>query len=98
MASQRSLLSVSGPAVYKQRAIQEAEQQQKVIDEKLKRSGDPPSKYQFRELIGKGAYGRVYKRYAIGRSFLHIVPSLHYITGCPVKSSRYPEPLQDRSY
>ena len=61
----RSLLSVSstGPAIYKQRAIREAEQQQKVINEKLRKLGLGPTGYQFRELIGKGSYGRVYKRY-----------------------------------
>ena len=63
MAQQHgTMLSTTGPAVYKQRAIQEAELQQRVIDEKLKRLDLPDTGYEFRELIGKGAYGRVYKR------------------------------------
>ena len=51
-----------GPAAFKKRAIQEAEQQQRVITEKLRKLGLDPPAYQFRELIGKGTYGRVYKR------------------------------------
>jgi protein-serine/threonine kinase len=44
------------------RAIEEAKQMQELVAERAKRAGDketPP--YDFIELIGKGAYGRVYK-------------------------------------
>ena len=51
-----------GPAIYKQQAIKDAELQQKITEEKLVRSGRPPTGYRLTELIGKGAYGRVYKR------------------------------------
>lgn len=49
------------PVVFKRRAVEEAENQQKVIEEKLRKLGMPTSDYEFKELIGKGAYGRVYK-------------------------------------
>ena len=57
-------LSASAPSIYKRQAIKDAELQQKLTDDKLSKSGTPPTGYQFKELIGKGAYGRVYKRYA----------------------------------
>ena len=56
-----SMTSGAGPAVFKQRAVREAESQQEIVYEKLRRLGLPLPEYQFRELIGKGAYGRVYK-------------------------------------
>jgi protein-serine/threonine kinase len=46
----------------KYRAMQEAKQMEELVAERAKRNGDkelPP--YEFFELIGKGAYGRVYK-------------------------------------
>ncbi|KAH8725340.1 hypothetical protein GQ44DRAFT_739784 [Phaeosphaeriaceae sp. PMI808] len=52
----------------KTRAMQEAKQMEELVAERAKRSGDkdiPP--YEFYELIGKGAYGRVYK----GKSRIH---------------------------
>jgi hypothetical protein len=58
----KSMQSAPGPAVYKQRAIQEAEAQQKVVSDKIKKLGMEESDYEFRELIGKGSFGRVYKR------------------------------------
>ena len=61
MAS-RSLLSAYGPAIFKQQAIKDAELQQKITEEKLAKAGRPPTGYRLTELIGKGAYGRVYKR------------------------------------
>jgi serine/threonine protein kinase len=51
----------SGPVVFKRRAVEEAEGQQKIIEEKLRKLGLPTTGYEFKELIGKGAYGRVYK-------------------------------------
>jgi hypothetical protein len=41
-----------------------AKQQEKAIHEKLLRNNHPIPKYEFLELIGKGAYGRVFKWYA----------------------------------
>ncbi|KAH7076360.1 hypothetical protein BKA63DRAFT_602175 [Paraphoma chrysanthemicola] len=46
----------------KYRAMQEAKQMEELVAERAKRSGDKePPPYEFHELIGKGAYGRVYK-------------------------------------
>ena len=53
--------AAAGIAVNKQKAIQEAENQERAIHEKLKRNGHSIPKYKFLELIGKGAYGRVFK-------------------------------------
>ena len=52
----------NGPA-YKQKsaAVQEAKTQEGAIHAKLKRIGHDIPKYTFLELIGKGAYGRVFK-------------------------------------
>lgn len=38
-----------------------AKEQEKAIHEKLIRNNHPIPKYDFLELIGKGAYGRVFK-------------------------------------
>lgn len=44
------------------RAVQEAKQMEELVAERAKRAGDKePPPYEFYELIGKGAYGRVYK-------------------------------------
>ena len=43
------------------RAIQQAKEMEKILAERAKRSGDEPPPYDFIELIGKGAYGRVFK-------------------------------------
>ncbi|KAJ4287974.1 hypothetical protein N0V90_011989 [Kalmusia sp. IMI 367209] len=45
----------------KGRAIQQAKEMQDLVAERAKRSGDEPPPYDFYELIGKGAYGRVFK-------------------------------------
>ncbi|KAF2026020.1 hypothetical protein EK21DRAFT_75024 [Setomelanomma holmii] len=46
----------------KYRAMEEAKQMEELVAERAKRSGDKePPPYEFLELIGKGAYGRVYK-------------------------------------
>ena len=42
-------------------AIKIAKEQEKAIHEKLRRNGHDIPKYEFQELIGKGAYGRVFK-------------------------------------
>ncbi len=47
----------------KAEAVRIAKQQEVAVHEKLKRSGLEVPKYEFLELIGKGAYGRVFKRY-----------------------------------
>ena len=55
-------LSVQPPAVgTKGRAIQQAKEMQDIVAERARRSGDDPPPYDFHELIGKGAYGRVFK-------------------------------------
>ncbi|KAH5497820.1 hypothetical protein HBI31_092290 [Parastagonospora nodorum] len=52
----------------KLRAVAEAKQMEELVAERAKRAGDKePPPYEFFELIGKGAYGRVYK----GRSRVH---------------------------
>lgn len=45
----------------KGRAIQQAKEMETLVAERAKRSGDEPPPYDFYELIGKGAYGRVFK-------------------------------------
>jgi hypothetical protein len=45
----------------KGRAIQQAKDMEVLAAERAKRSGEEPPPYDFFELIGKGAYGRVYK-------------------------------------
>lgn len=45
----------------KVRAIQQAKEMEKLVAERAKRTGDDPPPYDFFELIGKGAYGRVFK-------------------------------------
>jgi hypothetical protein len=45
----------------KMRAIEQAREMQTLVAERAKRSGDEPPPYEFSELIGKGAYGRVFK-------------------------------------
>ncbi len=47
----------------KGRAIQQAKEMEVLVAERAKRSGDEPPPYDFYELIGKGAYGRVFKGY-----------------------------------
>lgn len=55
-------LSVQPPVVgTKGRAIQQAKEMQDIVAERARRSGDDPPPYDFQELIGKGAYGRVFK-------------------------------------
>ncbi|PSN69720.1 kinase-like protein [Corynespora cassiicola Philippines] len=45
----------------KSKAIQQAKEMETLVAERAKRSGDEPPPYDFFELIGKGAYGRVFK-------------------------------------
>lgn len=47
----------------KGRAIQQAKEMEQLVAERAKRSGEEPPQYDFIELIGKGAYGRVFKGY-----------------------------------
>jgi serine/threonine protein kinase len=42
-------------------AVRLAEEQQRAVTEKCKRSNQPAPNYAFDELIGKGSFGRVYK-------------------------------------
>ncbi|KAF2847809.1 hypothetical protein T440DRAFT_402610 [Plenodomus tracheiphilus IPT5] len=45
----------------KGRAIQQAKEMEALVAERAKRGGEEPPPYDFYELIGKGAYGRVFK-------------------------------------
>lgn len=45
----------------KMRAIQQAKEMEALVAERAKRGGDEAPPYDFIELIGKGAYGRVFK-------------------------------------
>lgn len=45
----------------KGRAILQAQEMETLVAERARRSGDEPPPYDFYELIGKGAYGRVFK-------------------------------------
>ena len=45
----------------KGRAMQQAKEMELLVAERAKRGGEEPPPYDFYELIGKGAYGRVYK-------------------------------------
>lgn len=49
----------------KARAIQQAKDMESLVAERAKRSGDEPPQYDFHELIGKGAYGRVFKGWVV---------------------------------
>ena len=53
----------TGDNLSKQKAqtIRIAKEQEKAIHEKLARNNHPIPEYEFLELIGKGAYGRVFK-------------------------------------
>ena len=55
--------SATSDTVSKQKAATRriAKEQEKAIHEKLLRNNHPIPKYEFLELIGKGAYGRVFK-------------------------------------
>jgi hypothetical protein len=44
------------------RQAQDAKKMQKVVEERLTKKGLDVPQYEFLELIGKGAYGRVYRR------------------------------------
>jgi protein-serine/threonine kinase len=46
----------------KARQIQDAKNMQSVVAERLTKKGLNVPPYEFLELIGKGSYGRVYKR------------------------------------
>ncbi|KZM22183.1 ATP binding [Ascochyta rabiei] len=56
-----SLLPPAMTTGTKARAIQQAKEMEALVAERAKRSGDEPPQYDFYELIGKGAYGRVFK-------------------------------------
>lgn len=53
--------TASGP---KLRQINDAQEMQQRVAERATHDGVGPPPYEFLELIGKGTYGRVYKRYA----------------------------------
>ncbi|KAL5113343.1 hypothetical protein ACEQ8H_008789 [Pleosporales sp. CAS-2024a] len=58
----------AGAGGTKMRAVAEAKRMEELVAERAKRAGDrEPPPYEFFELIGKGAYGRVYK----GKSRIH---------------------------
>lgn len=56
-----NLLDPSAPPPGKARQIQEAKACQKTVQERAARRGATAPAYEFLELTGKGAYGRVYK-------------------------------------
>lgn len=58
-----SAMDSSRKTKQKAEAVKIAKQQETAVHEKLKRNGLEIPKYEFLELIGKGAYGRVFKRY-----------------------------------
>jgi len=60
-----SAMDSSRKTKQKAEAVKIAKQQETAVHEKLKRSGLEIPKYEFLELIGKGAYGRVFKRYVL---------------------------------
>ena len=64
MASRpESMMVPGGPREFKRRAVLEASQAQETIDRWFATNDSPfKGKYEFKELIGKGSYGRVYKR------------------------------------
>jgi protein-serine/threonine kinase len=49
----------------KGRAMQQAKDMELLVAERAKRGGEEPPPYDFYELIGKGAYGRVYKGWVL---------------------------------
>jgi hypothetical protein len=46
----------------RERQIQDAKNMQQIVADRLTKKDLTPPPYEFLELIGKGAYGRVYKR------------------------------------
>jgi hypothetical protein len=65
MTSVRASLQPPSNVGTKGRAIQQAKEMEQLVAGRAKRSGDEPPPYDFFELIGKGAYGRVFKGYVI---------------------------------
>lgn len=49
----------------RERQIQDAKNMQRIVEDRLTKKALTPPAYEFLELIGKGAYGRVYKRYVV---------------------------------
>lgn len=45
--------------------VREAKEMAKAVEDRAKRLNIPVPPYEFLELIGKGSYGRVFKRYAL---------------------------------
>jgi len=65
MESIRASLQPPANVGTKARAIQQAQEMELLVSERAKRAGEEPPPYDFLELIGKGAYGRVFKGYAL---------------------------------
>lgn len=57
-------LEVPSVAVTRSKQVDDAKTMEKVVMEKVSRIGGAVPPYEFVELIGKGAFGRVYKWYA----------------------------------
>ena len=66
-----SMLLPGGPDRRKQ--IQDAKDMYQIITRNAERTGSAPPPYQFLELIGKGAFGRVYKWYELSLTVFTIL-------------------------
>jgi outer membrane protein TolC len=53
--------SAAAMTAHRREAVRLAEEQQKAVAERCKRSNQQLPDYSFEELIGKGSFGRVYK-------------------------------------
>lgn len=62
MTMDNSLLPPPAAIGTKFKQMQQAREMQEIVEERARRSGDEPPPYDFLELIGKGSFGRVFKR------------------------------------
>lgn len=59
-SGRQSLMPTIGGRIKQRR---EAKEMEKAVKDRAQRLGVPPPKYEFLEIIGKGSFGRVFKRY-----------------------------------
>jgi len=62
MTMDNTLLPPPAAVGTKFKQMQQAREMQEIVEERARRSGDEPPPYDFLELIGKGSFGRVFKR------------------------------------